>query len=121
MLVGCDPEFEHEFKGKVVNSENNEPIKNVKLEYSFYPIENLNHWRANMVERDSIKLTDKNGEFEIKFSTITMTFDSLKIKVNKKGYKERILISASEDWESGFGFNLRKFQFNFGKIELTKF
>lgn len=120
LFVGCDPEFEHEFKGKIVEKRKNEPIENVKLEYRFYPIENLNHWHANIEEIDSIKLTDKNGEFEIKFNTITMTFDSLKIRVNKEGYKEKILVSLNKDWKSGFGLNLRKFRFNFGKIELEK-
>jgi hypothetical protein len=118
VFVGCDPEFEHEFKGKVVSKGNNKFLKDVKLEYTFYPIGNLNHWRSNVMERDSIKFTDENGQFEIKFSTLSRTFDSLKIKVNKEGYKEKILVSANENWKSGVGFNHRKFQFNFGIIEL---
>jgi len=120
VFVGCDPEFEHEFKGEVVSKGNNKLLKDVKLEYAFYPIENFNRWRSNVMERDSIKFTDESGQFEIKFSTLSMTFDSLKIKVNKEGYKEKILVSTNEDWKSGFGFNHRKFQFNFGKIELEK-
>lgn len=120
ILVGCDPEFEHEFKGKVVSKENNEPLKDVKLEYTFYPIENLQHWRANGMERDSVKFTDESGEFQIDFSTLTMTFDSLIVNVNKEGYREKILVSAREEWKSGLGLNQRKFRFNFGKIKLEK-
>lgn len=120
MFVGCDPAFEHEFKGKVIDQENSKPIKDVKLEYTFYPIENFNHWRANVMETDSVKFTNESGDFKIDFTTLTITFDSLRIKVNKDGYREKILVSAREEWKSGFGFNQRKFRFNFGKIKLER-
>jgi hypothetical protein len=120
MIVGCDPEFEHEFKGKVLGKENDEPLKEVKLEYTFYPLENLHHWRANVMERDSVKFTNEKGQFEINFSTITMTFDSIRIKINKDGYKEKIVVSAREEWSSRLGLNYRKIKFNFGKILLEE-
>ncbi|MCB9325434.1 MAG: hypothetical protein H6571_16975 [Lewinellaceae bacterium] len=118
IILGCDPEFEFEFKGKIINKANNKPLEEVKMEYTLFPIENLFHWRSNGLGKELIKYTNKAGEFEIKFSTLTMTFDSLKIILNKEGFNEKILISEQDQWNSKFASNPRKFRFNFGKIYL---
>lgn len=120
LCFGCDPAFEHAFKGKVVNTANGQPLQDVKVAYTFYPIENRNHWRAQDVAGDSITFTDENGDFKINFSTLTITFDSISIQVNKEGYQEKVVVSAREEWKSRLGFNHRTFRFNFGKIKLEK-
>ena len=120
IILGCDPAFEHEFKGRIICKESNEPLESVKLEYTFLPIENFHHWRSNGIDKDPTKFTDKEGEFDISFGTVTLAYDSLKITLSKEGYKDKILISEQEEWKSGLGFNLRKFRFNFGEINLEK-
>ena len=120
IFAGCDPAFKHEFKGRILSEENNEPLEGAKSEYSFYPVENLYHWRANDTERDSVKITDKNGEFIIDFSTVTITFDSLEVKINKEGYKQKVLISTKEEWKSRRKLNQTDFRFDFGQVELER-
>lgn len=117
-IVGCDPTYEHEFQGKIIEQESGKPINNAKLEYTFYPIENLNHWRAKVTHIDSIQFTNERGEFENNFKTLTLTFDSLKVRVIKEGYKEKVLNTENDNWNSIF--SRMKFRYDFGKIKLEK-
>lgn len=52
--------------------------------------------------------------------TLTLSFDSLKIKVSKEGFKEKTLSTKREEWKSDWAFSQKRFQFNFGKIELDE-
>ena len=95
-------------------------MDSVKLEYNFYPAESFDDWRASAKEIDSVTFTNSSGEFNIKFSTATVTFDSLIITPYIEGYSENKLTTTAKDWQSGVKFFNSEFGYDFGDIKLNK-
>ena len=116
----CSLPPNHEFKGKIISRGTYKPLNDVKLSYTFYPEEIMKTWPGYAEKIDSIKYTEESGKFEISFSTLAVTFDSLKITLTKEGYHEKTLVSRYKDWRTGFGINKKDFRFNFGAVPMEK-
>ena len=116
--TGCDPEYRHQFTGRVVSSTEGEPLEDARISFTLYPIEDFNHWRSDLAVLDSTFRTDTNGQFEIGFSTLFMIFDSIEIGVYKEGFEERITNSTSTGWTLRRRGVLREFKYDFGEIAL---
>ncbi len=82
------------------------------------PFENINHWPAKAAKIHSIQYTGIEGEFEYDFNPVTLSFYSLKIKLTKLGYKEKVVLAEKGDWN--FKLTRRHFQYNFEGIEFEK-
>ncbi len=117
IITSCDPQFDYSISGKIVDNKEN-GIEKLRLEYKFYPINNFKHWRTHL--KDSIIWTNENGRFEIKVSTLTMNFDSIKIKVNNANYKETYFTSKRDDWNTDYALNYKEFKYDFGNIKIIK-
>lgn len=118
VLSSCDPAFKYEFSGTVVQSGKHEPIENAKLKFCFYPLENWQHWRTDGGNRDSLVVSEANGEFRFELTTLTMGFDSLSIKLSKEGFTEQRLISRREEWNRGISLNQTTFSLMLDTIEM---
>ena len=97
-LLSCDPTYVYEGKGRVISDKDNKPISGVQVEYTFLPSDQLNHWRV-VTSADSATFTDQAGYFYITVETITLGFDSVRIKLSKEGFQDQVLLSASKDWK----------------------
>jgi len=117
---GCDPAFEHEFKGKIVDGETSIPLIDTNLKYKLYPVVENTNWRLNNIDLEAVKFTDEKGMFSITANTISVSFDSLVLVIEKEGYLEKRIVSKHKDWKSKTRFNLRTFQLDFDNINLER-
>ncbi len=120
MFMGCDPQFNYSFNGTIIKKEDNLPLDDVKISFKYFPIENINHWRANLMKNDTIQYTDEIGQFKNSFSTLTMAIDCVVVDIYKEGYKDIKFISTEKQWKSSFGFNQKTKLCHFGIISLEK-
>lgn len=113
IFISCDPENDFYISGKISDKKHKTEIENVDVEFVCYT--NSMEWNF---ERN-ITRTDINGMFNDTIISLR-PFDSIKIKITKKGYLTKEVKSERNKWEITRGFMKTEFDVDYGNIELIK-
>ncbi len=113
ICISCDPENGFYLKGKVFDKNDKSTITNVKVEFICYTDNREWNFEKNIAE------TDKSGIF---YDTIISLrrFDSVKIRINERGYLTKEIMTKRNKWKINQGFMKTGFDIDFGNIELIK-
>ncbi len=113
ILTSCDPENDFYISGKISDGELKTKIINADIEFICYT--NNMEWNFEKY----ITQTNKDGIFNDTIVSLR-SFDSIKIKISKKGYLTKEIKTERNEWEITRGFMKTEFHINYENIELIK-
>ncbi|QXP78807.1 MULTISPECIES: hypothetical protein [Winogradskyella] len=113
IFISCDPENDFYISGKISDKKHKTTIENADIEFICYT--NSMEWNFEK----NITQTNINGMYNDTIVSLRR-FDSIKIKINKKGYLTKEIISERKEWEITRGFMKTEFDIDCGNIELIK-